>query len=107
MSAVQAVNSVLSGAQLPVQSLTEKPVGPSFAEVMKKAVSGSSGARDFDGTLAELARTKELILSGKSLGLNEIIRYQIQAGDVGLRVELLSKLADSLIATSRKLQSGQ
>ncbi|MCB0321604.1 MAG: hypothetical protein KDD60_11820 [Bdellovibrionales bacterium] len=41
---------------------------------------------------------------GESLSPGELIQYQVRAGEFGVRVELVSKVAESLSASLRKLQ---
>jgi hypothetical protein len=45
------------------------------------------------------------VLGGTSFSARELLAYQIKAGELSLRVEMLSKLADSFVGTVRKLQS--
>ncbi len=55
----------------------------------------------------ELLQVERSVAGGKGVPLAELIHIQIKAGQFGLRVELLSKVAESGTTTLRKLQSGQ
>lgn len=56
---------------------------------------------------AELATLRAKITRKGNIDARDLLLYQIRSGEFGLRVELISKVADSLLATTRKLQSGQ
>ena len=47
------------------------------------------------------------IAAGTRIDLREMISYQIKAGQLGLHVELISKVAESVLTTVRKLQTNQ
>ena len=53
----------------------------------------------------ELLKLREGLAAGKTFTPHELLRYQITASNFGLRVELVSKLADGLLTTVKKLQS--
>ena len=82
---------------------TPKTSGPSFEEVLNQATPKSFGLNIH----AELLRVERAVASGQGLPLPDLINLQIKAGQFGLRVELLSKVAESATTTLRKLQSGQ
>ena len=54
-----------------------------------------------------LAGYEARLKSGQKLSVQELIHFQVQAGHFGVGVELLSKLAESMIAATRRLQQGQ
>lgn len=45
------------------------------------------------------------VLKGEHIGSKELLLYQIRAGQFGMRVELTSKVAESVSASVRKLQN--
>lgn len=56
---------------------------------------------------ADLQTLQTQILSGKEFSPAELLRYQIVVSKFNLNVELVSKLAESLLASVRKLQNPQ
>lgn len=73
-------------------------------ETIRSAAFGDSGGMSLH---SELSAFSDKILSGKAVPLADLMVYQIRAGQFGMRVELFSKLADSMLATMRKLQQPQ
>lgn len=55
----------------------------------------------------ELAGIQQKVLQGHQFSAKELLYYQIRAGQFNLRVELCSKLADSLLSVTRRLQNQQ
>lgn len=53
----------------------------------------------------EIVLNRTQALGGATFNARELLAYQIKAGELSLRVEMLSKVADSLTGTIRKLQS--
>jgi hypothetical protein len=53
----------------------------------------------------ELAHIRGRALEGKSVDARELLLYQVKAGEFNVRVELLSKVADSFLSTIKKLQA--
>ena len=93
--------------------LSQPPAGPHIAQKPKGQVSfeqvlNQTAPKAFDLNIhAELLQVERVVASGKTLPLSDLINIQIKAGQFGLRVELLSKVAESATTTLRKLQSGQ
>ncbi|MCO6430205.1 MAG: hypothetical protein J5J00_05040 [Deltaproteobacteria bacterium] len=89
----------------------EQLVGPSpakhstFQEIFKGLRDGPRGL-GLD-SFSEIAQVQQRILSGQKLTPQELIIYQVRAGEYNLRVELVSKIAESVMATMRKFQSSQ
>jgi len=54
-----------------------------------------------------LAAQRERLLRGGAISARELIAYQIKAGEFGLHVELISKVADGVLSTVRRLQNSQ
>lgn len=87
----------------PIKSLSQEKLkmdvpkgGVSFNEVLK-------GLKSDPHT--ELIKLREGLLAGKAFTPQELLRYQIVAGNFGLRVELVSKVADGLLTTVKRLQN--
>lgn len=53
----------------------------------------------------ELIKLREGLNTGKVFTPQELLRYQITASNFGLRVELVSKVADGLLTSIKKLQN--
>jgi len=77
-----------------------------FKELFDKLGSSSSPKDIFaNGLHKELKAIQEKALEGGAFQARELLLYQIKAGEFNLRVELVSKVAESLLGTLRKLQS--
>ncbi len=77
----------------------------SFAEVMEAILSRDEGDVLGQKQYEELQTLKsQLSVQGSELSPADLLQYQITAQRFGLRIELLSKLAESLNASSRKIQ---
>ena len=55
----------------------------------------------------QIDRVAEAAISGKEISPRELLAFQIRAGQFGLRVELISKMAESGISTLKRLQNPQ
>jgi hypothetical protein len=82
-----------------VQTIGQKG---SFNEVLK----GVSSGNDIISLQKDLKTFTEGVVSGKSFSPRDLIIYQIKAGQFGLGVELVSKVAESASATIKKLEQG-
>jgi len=80
-----------------------KAQGKTFKEVFEGLINGL-GKTDFH---KEMATLQHSLKGGKHLAPRELLLYQIKAGQFGLRVELVSKLAESAVSTLRKFQGNQ
>ena len=60
-----------------------------------------------DSVFQQVQAVQSNIAAGKLVPYQELLLYQVRMGQLGLRVELLSKVAESVSSTVRKLQSGQ
>lgn len=74
----------------------------SFKDVLK----GVSSANDIVSLQKDLKSFTDGVVSGKSFSPRDLILYQIKAGQFGLGVELVSKVAESAGATIKKLEQG-
>lgn len=84
-------------------------------EVFKPKASGVSG-KEFKEVLdglkgkgdpfLEIQKMSKELLTKKDPTPQELILYQIKAQQFGLRVELVSKIAESAAGTFKKLQNG-
>lgn len=50
---------------------------------------------------------RERLLHGSAISPRELITLQIRAGEIGLSVELVSKIADGILGTAKRLQTQQ
>lgn len=99
MKTVAPINSPeirVSAPQLSVQQETIPKV--SFKEVL-----GTVGG----GFHAELNHLQKNLISGAKVAPEKLLLYQIKVGQFGMRVELVSKIAESMLSTVRRLQSTQ
>lgn len=55
----------------------------------------------------QLNTIQQSLLNAKSITPRDLLRYQIASQQIGLRLELISKAADSALTTVRKLQNNQ
>ncbi len=55
----------------------------------------------------DIAKLQSSAVSGKALSTQELLYYQIKANEFNLRVELTSKVAESAISTTKRLQQAQ
>jgi hypothetical protein len=60
-----------------------------------------------DAPLAQISRVRLALEKSQSIAAKDILLYQIQISELNLRVELISKAADSAVALTRKLQNAQ
>ena len=56
---------------------------------------------------ADIMKIQNQLVSGKSLKPQEMLLYQMKVGQFGIRVEFVSKIAESALSTARKLQNPQ
>lgn len=65
-----------------------------------------SGLKEGAHDLSHITRPAEALLSGKKVDPKELIRMQLSVGHYNLKVELVSKLVETLVSTPRRLQQG-
>ena len=106
-----AVSQAVSGSQsvhLPGTKPTNPHSGPAqgFKELFDKIAAAPSSKDPFSNSLhKELGALQQKALGGGAFDARELLLYQIKAGQFNMRVELVSKVAESLLGTLRKLQS--
>lgn len=84
------------------------PVGGSFKETLAEVKAGNRVDDILGSSLQQdLQKLQMDLASGRKLSSSELLLYQIKVGQFGIRVELLSKVAESLLGTVRKFQQGQ
>lgn len=100
-----ALQALANATQPSVSGPTPKK---SFNQIMQE-LSGAGGKRTdlWSNSLhKELVNFQQMVQSGKHLSPQQLLVYQIKAGQFGIRVELISKVAESVNATTRRFQSG-
>ncbi len=100
------VNPLPTAASKSVQDLaniTEKKTD--FKTIMQSVRHNSD--LGFDRSLKELDKFSQKISRSGNLTPLQILQYQIQISELNLRVELVSKAAESAAALGRKLQNAQ
>ena len=97
----------------PAQSVVKPNQATPKANVSFKSLYDLIAARqatpgfNLDAPLAQIAKVKELLQSSKRIDAKNLLLYQIQISELNMRVELLSKAADSAVSLTRKLQNAQ
>jgi len=106
------LNSTLQGIQHSVKnqldSLGSGVKGRSFHEVLAKTANPKTlqEVAGFD-VRNDIEKVQDLILKGKNIPAEDLLIYQIRFGQYNLRVELVSKLAESATSSIKKFQTGQ
>ena len=106
VSAISGISS-LAGSLSRIGGVSVEPGKGGFKDIMTSVLNGLSGKEGVNGLHVEVSKARERILNGQRLGMADLLRYQICAGELALRVEMLAKAADSLISASKRLQNGQ
>ena len=99
---ISAVSAVSEKLQPQTMGAKGTGFGELFERIVKKAE--SSG---ISGNVADLATMQKGLESGKVFSPSELILFQVKASKLHLRVELVSKSAETVHATARRLQQGQ
>ncbi len=79
--------------------VNETPGGKGFKEVLE-------GLKSKGDPFQEIQKMSSDLLTKKDPSPQELILYQIKSQQFGLRVELVSKVAESAASTFKKLQNG-
>lgn len=74
---------------------------PSFQEVLNE----KSSQRIPEDPFKAMEQLSAQLVAGKEIGSRDLLLYQIRAGQFGARVELVSRVAESMSASLRKLQN--
>jgi len=82
-----------------VATVAAPPPKTSFKDIL---TSGANGDLHL-----ELERMRERLLTARSFTPQELLAWQIRAGQFGLRVELISKVAEGVMGAARRLQNPQ
>ena len=91
---ISKVTTVASLASSSARSVKENPTpGVSFKEIMA------------GGLEEELKNIQGQLANGHNFSPKELLLYQVKASQFGLRVELVSRVAESLVAVTKKLQT--
>ena len=104
------VNAALSNANAALllsgpPAVAPTPGPPSFRDLFDK-LSTRLESQDILGVSvhSQIQTTAKQIEAGKEMSTRELLLYQIRLGQLGLRVELLSKAAEAGLSTVRRLQ---
>jgi hypothetical protein len=92
--------------------ISPSAVSPNPPKDFQEAMRECKGFSCLDGVLGQslhedLVKMQAQVLKGGSMPARDLLLYQVRVGELNLRIELMSKLADSLLTTCRKLQNGQ
>lgn len=103
IASIDALQQQLSGP------VTPRPAGGDFAQVRSELESKSAKGSTMFGpdSFGELRKAEQTLLAGGSLSSQQMLLMQLKATDAHMRVELLSKIAESAIATAKRLQNPQ
>ena len=104
---MKEVSAVLATQKTSVKSNFQEPAGAK-GKVFKQILSNVTESKpDQKNVFQEITELQQKLISGNKIPPKELLLYQIKAGQFGLRVELVSKVADSALSTARKLQGSQ
>ena len=81
--------------------------GPTFQEILAQAISQPAAGLTGPDLYPQLVKLQADLMRGKSFNPRELLGYQIMAGQFNLRVEMLSKVAESASAAIKKFQTPQ
>ncbi|MFM1847562.1 MAG: hypothetical protein RL417_1036 [Pseudomonadota bacterium] len=101
-----SVSGVEGSAGLGGMSVNATPIGErsggAFQAILRRleGVIGANTANPSEYLLSE-------VRSSKALSPRELIALQVYAGEVGLRVELVARIAESALSAFRRLQQPQ
>jgi hypothetical protein len=89
--------------------VAEQKSGVKFAELRAEMAAPKESANALLGvdSFAELRKVQEAVVEGKQFTPQQLLSFQLKANDAHMRVELLSKIAESAIATAKRLQNPQ
>lgn len=110
MSAIAAVTGtqVITNQAANQSIQVPKSNQPSFKDAMHKVglkeIQSQVLGQDLHKDIIAVQRSLE---SGRSMPMQDLVLYQIKAGQFNLRVELISKMGESVMSTLRKFQQGQ
>ena len=102
MSLVQPINPTISSTPKPTPAIDQPKL--TFTEVLQGVRKSAETKTDLHAEIREL---QQLLLSGRKIPPEKLLVYQIKAGQYGMRVELVTKLAESMLATVRRFQNSQ
>lgn len=105
---INRVGEMVSTPVRPDSSIQQNRDKQSFNDVLEEirnqpkldSMLGLDLHRDINTLKADL-------MAGRKIAPAELLLYQIKVGQFGLRVELLSKVAEGFLSTVRKFQQGQ
>ena len=104
--AVSSNIAALSSVSENLRSISHTPAvkqgGPKFSEVLDKIRVQGAGGTDL---FKDISTMQQRIVQGGNVTPRELILYQITAGQFNLRVELVSKVAESVMVSLRKFQT--
>ena len=101
---------ITSVSNLSMNTAQEKAaghIGTSFQQVRQNLQVEASPTLFGPDTGMQLRNLEHIAMSGGKLTPAQLITYQIKAGDFGLRVQLVSKVAESAVSTLKRLQNPQ
>jgi hypothetical protein len=96
------------GSTLPQQDMAQKANG-TFAEVRAQLAVKDKGIEALFGgdLIPQLRKLEHSVTTGQKIPPEQLLALQIRTGELGMRVELVSKMAESLISTFKRLQNPQ
>ena len=80
--------------------------GTGFSGILDKIIKKAE-LNGISGDAKGLAGMQKILEQGKTFSPNELVLFQVKASKLHLRVELVSKSAETVHATARRLQQGQ
>jgi len=100
------LHQLKSGLPTPVgQGTGGTQKSPDFGHVLAQIRQDTQSAKVSADPFAAMRELTQRIESGTRISSKELLLYQIRAGEYGMRVELVSKLADSANSSLKRLQN--
>ncbi len=108
MKIVETIKSIpIAQSSLEGSSPKESPAkSGDFRDLLGKALE-AIGGREWESLRTEMRGMETRLKNRTAVAPRDLLYLQMRLGDVHLKVELASKLAESLLATARKFQSQQ
>jgi hypothetical protein len=104
---VGAIGGVEGISQSRIEAAAPEKKTESFKEVLSNLNEKIAWDRVFGvADHKALGDFRQRVTRGAHFTNQELLSFQIRAGEFGLRVELISKLADSLVGTAKKFEQG-
>lgn len=93
----------VAGVGLPTEVVSNVPQSKGFSSILQSKMDAILGSDLYK----DMTKFEQNLTSKRDMAPKELILYQVKASQLGLRVELLSKVGESMLTTVKKFQQGQ